>query len=266
EGEPEWPISCLPSLELVFLPGAPGELVHALVDAQELHRGVEERNGEEAGEEGGVDESRQDHACAVPLYRLDDPGDDVLRIHDREQQREARLHTGEHARRDVERTDDGRPYVAPLAPELETQRLVEADRRVLARAGRDGVSIGEVALVAGRRAARARDLAAHRIGSGAVHVPEDELPALGCDRERHEPPEAARRSRHENLSSGVVAHGVPSLRVERRWYTTSLVTRAGVIAPVRLAFHPTTPTDDVRGIVARVRRSPAGVLTATFSL
>src|SRR5207245_118795 len=73
------------------------------------------------------------HACAVPLYRLDDPGDDVLRIHDREQQREARLHTGEHARRDVERTDDGRPYVAPLAPELETQRLVEADRRVLAR-------------------------------------------------------------------------------------------------------------------------------------
>jgi len=45
-----------------------------------------------------------------------------------------------------------------------------------------------------------------------------------------------------------------------------MVTRAGVIAPVRLACHPSTPTDGVRGIVARVRRSPAGVLTATFSL
>jgi hypothetical protein len=45
-----------------------------------------------------------------------------------------------------------------------------------------------------------------------------------------------------------------------------MATRAGLIAPVRLACHPSTPTDGVRRIGARVQCSPSGLLTATFSL
>ena len=40
---------------------------------------------------------------------------------------------------------------------------------------------------------------------------------------------------------------------------------AGVIPPVGLTCHPSTPPGGVRRIVARVRRSPSGIL-ATFSL
>ena len=81
-----------------------------------------------------VHDARHDQAAAVALDRLQDAVGRVLRIEDGQEPLEAGLHAREHPRGDVERADDRRPDAAPEPLQLEAERLVEADRRVLARA------------------------------------------------------------------------------------------------------------------------------------
>src|SRR5439155_7282547 len=126
--------SMVPELSARSAPHAADEVVHAPVDTEELHDGVEQANGQEAPEPRDVDEPRHDEAAAVAADGVDDAVGGILRREDRQEQPEAGLHAFEHARADVERADDGRLDVAAEAAELEPQRLVEADGRVLARA------------------------------------------------------------------------------------------------------------------------------------
>ena len=113
---------------------AADEVVHALVDAEQLHEGVERAHGEEASEERRVHDPRHDEAAAIALDRPHDAIGRVVRVEDGKQPLEPRLHAAEHARRDVEGAHDGRADVASKALQLQAERFVEADRRVLAGA------------------------------------------------------------------------------------------------------------------------------------
>src|SRR5437016_4097950 len=89
------------------LPHATDELVHAPVDAEELHDGVEQAHGEQAPEPRHVDEPRHDEATMVAANGVDDAVGGILWGENRQQQPEAGLHPFEHARADVEGADDG---------------------------------------------------------------------------------------------------------------------------------------------------------------
>src|SRR5207244_281597 len=110
------------------------EVVHAAVDAEELHQRVEHRDRKQPSEPGGVNEPRHHEPAAVTAHGTHDPVRGVLGREDGQQQAEARLHTREHAGADVKGADDRRLHAAAEPAELQPQRLVEADGRMLARA------------------------------------------------------------------------------------------------------------------------------------